>query len=248
MSDGITLDTREFNAQVRNLAAITARELKEELFVQARGIFKEIFRVTPPASGTGAAAAKKAGQRSIDRNLNRLFRPVPIKGHRLITHLFGDPNPDVKNPPPYVVQTVEKHPNVDAIYLAAARQAKRGRQFKLPYRRLPADVKKVNRLGRELKRRVGWLGAGFAPAAEKVGLKAPAYIRRHKGRAPGWVKISEGKRGIRIVFVNDVRYADQIDGLRRRVQWAINQQAKKIERQIPFVLRHAARKGGFPVS
>jgi hypothetical protein len=33
--------------------------------------------------------------------------------------------------------------------------------------------------------------------------------------------------------------------MKRRVQWAVDVQANKMERRLPFLIRHAARQAGF---
>lgn len=251
MSDGITLDYYRFEAAAGKLSAIVDDDLSDFMEVQAKGIMVELFKVTPPASGAKASAstAMKRGQETINRDLAGLFKPVQIKGTRTINHLFGDFNPSgVGRQPPYVVPTRETVPNPEAIYLA--RVNKRSRIASLSGfisrgRRQAYYVaeEKLEALRKKLHARVGWLASGWNKAANALKAAIPAYARKHN--APGDVKIEVTGWRIRITFENNVSYGPQIAGIERRMQFAIDKQAGKMERQIPHVLKAAAEKSGF---
>lgn len=249
MSDGITLDYSRFEAAAGKLGSIV--EVDGEVFMrtQAKGVISEVIKITPPANGAGStikASVERAGAK-IDRDLRALFIPVQIKGARTINHLFGDFNPDgVGRQPPYVVPTREVYPDVEGIYgHRKQRGSATGRKTVGRGRRQAYYVAaaKMEALARKLKARIGWLAAGWNAAANALKAAMPAYAKRHN--APGDFQVEVSDKRIRITFTNDVSYAARVPGIQRRLQFALDKQAGKMERQIPHVLKAAAEKSGF---
>lgn len=93
-------------------------------------------------------------------------------------------------------------------------------------------------------RRVGLLAAGWNASAIKLGAKLPAWIKRH-GHGGGQCLIEETPRGIRIRMENAVGFATKVRGLDRRIKWAIESQAKAMERAADNIMRKAGQRAGF---
>lgn len=241
MSEGFNLDTTRFAAAMRKLAGVSARDLEVEMRAQAKGVVEEAFKITPPAAGKSlqGKSAIAAGERKIDRDLRSIFAPVDLRGERRITHLFGISSPRSGRKPPYIVPEKEKHPDVSAIY-AARNARRRGKSLSRGQKAaFYVAAVKVEALAANLKKRVGWAAAGFNEAAKELGARIPGYAARHN--APGDVAVRVSSNGIRIVITNAVSYAASIPDIERRLQYAVDRQAAKIERQIPFILRKAAQ-------
>jgi hypothetical protein len=245
MSDGIKLDTTRFESALKRLGAVTSKDIADEVKSQFKGIIVEAYRITPPAQGggrTGRAAGLHA-QDKIGRDLRSVFAPVTIKGTRTINHLFGDTSPDVGRQPPYQVTTVEIHPDVEAIYKRRKeRGAARGRKVISRGQKAAYYVSavKLEALASKLKKRVGWLAAGFNAAAERLKAPIPPYAKTHQ-KGAGGIDINESDRGIRIVMTNKVSYASNVPDIQRRLQRAVNTQARKIERQLPYIIAKAVK-------
>lgn len=243
--DGINLDTTRFAAAMQQLAALTHRELEVEMRSQAKGIIVEAYNITPPATGRGRgdkaaafdSASQLRGERAIDRDLRGIFVPVELRGERTITQAFGRPIA------PVTVPTKEKHPDVAAIYATRDARRRGGRMTRGQRAAYYVDRAKLEALARQLKARVGFLAAGFNAAAAALGARVPKYARNKS--APGGITITAQPNRIRIVFTNEVGYTDAVPGLKARLQYALDQQARKIERQIPILLAKAAKQSGF---
>lgn len=254
MADGIELDPTRFNAAMETLGALTTREIKVEMFAQARGIIIEAYGIIPPATGRTRGekvsdfdnAAQLRGEKKIDRDLRGIFAPVVLRGERRIDHLFGDTDPDVRKKPPYVVKTTERHPDIKQIYDTRDARRRGSRLSRGQRSAYYVDARKLEDLARTLKSRVGFAAAGFNAAAQALKARIPKYA---KGKAsPGSIQITANERRIRIVFTNDVEFIDNIPDIKRKLQYALDLQAAKIERQIPHILAKAGKLSGFKVA
>lgn len=232
IEDGITIDTEGFSQDVGRFALLSGRSFGEELKNQAKGVMKGIVKITPPHSnGNSVSEAKRAGENAISRDLTRQFRPVELVGSRKVTHLFGKPHPDA----PWAVATKEKHPDVTAYYVATKRLDSRGRRARYE-KPIYVDRKKYNKLRTQLEKRVGFLGGGFRDGAAGLGVALPAFMRRHT-TAPGSLQMQLEGDNLYIIIRNDVSYASGLRDFVRRVEWAVQAQRGKMERQIPYLLK-----------
>jgi len=220
MTGQMTIDTSRFDralAEWRQFAKLDGRKLLEE---QARGFIKRVVGVTPPATGTANIDARKAGEGAIKADLAKLFIPVVLKGKR-----------------------PEKWTDLAAIHDQA--RNRRGRVNRTN-QRYYVDQAKLAALQKLLISRVGILAAGWNASAEKLGVKLPAWVRRH-GTAFGSVEVIVSATNIRIVMRNTVKFVNNVEGYERRAQWALNAQAGALERQTKVMLERTARRAGFKV-
>jgi hypothetical protein len=232
-------DFERFFLQMNHL---TGRPLQEEMHDQARLLMLDTMKVTPPfhqGAGQGVTVAKKAGERSISANIDRLFIGKTLVGSRNITHLFG--RTDVPGLP-YVVPTVEQHPDVAGIYAREKRRAQStgGRKMRFNRTRLTVSRKKVLALKKAEQKKVGWLASGWAAAATRFGATVSAYVKRHGTRA-GTVQVTFTRELLRIVGTNSVRYARGVSGLEKRIQFALKKRTDAMRAQIPRMIERQAR-------
>jgi len=103
-------------------------------------------------------------------------------------------------------------------------------------------------VGAHLKRmlaRVGLLASGWNAAAAKYGFKPPQWIARHGTRRGSAVEIDR-KLGLVIRIQNAVRFASEVTGMQRRAQWALNNRARQMDKQLEDrAIKQAARKAKF---
>jgi len=234
MSDGIIIDSEAFSRDVGRFALLSGRSFADELKNQAKGVMRNIAKITPPfASGKSTSEAKKAGENAISRDLTRVFRSVELKGSRKVTHLFGKPHPAA----PWTVPTKETVVDVTGQYTATKKLDSRGRKARYA-KPLFVDSKKYRALESRLQKRVGFLGGGFAVAAAGLGVALPAFMKRHSA-APGQLVMRLEGDNLYIIIRNNVTYGPRVYDFVRRVEWAIEAQRGKMERQIPYLIaRH----------
>lgn len=96
---------------------------------------------------------------------------------------------------------------------------------------------------RVIEPRIGWYAGGWGPGARALGVPVPAYARRNSS-APGAIDIRIGANRMQITISNRVDWPRLDRDVQRRVQWAVDQQARKMERRLPYLIRAAARVSG----
>jgi hypothetical protein len=234
----LIIDDQEFGEQLERFALYSGRSFEDELENQGKLLVRDILRLTPPSRfGASVSEAKRAGERSIRKNLRSVFSGVNLKGQRQITHLFG--RTDVAGLP-FRTPTTEKHPDVKALYeqrkVGSGYRVKRGGRAKYY-----VDERKLAALEQVLMKRVGWAAAGFGPAAQRLGAAVPAYVRRHVGKAPGTVAVNTTGAILSIVITNRVDYVARLSGLQRRLNWAVARRKTAMEKQLPYLIRRHER-------
>lgn len=242
--------------KVDKLCVLTGDELKAimrqqaTLFISNPGKTPGVIQVTPPfnARDNRPQSALFAGKSTIDQDLGALFRPVTIKGQRMIPHLFGDRNPDVGRKPPYTVKTKELWPNVEAIYryrLKRKFEAPRvvdgmGRGRKQAYY---VDSGKLEAVRRKSYSMIGLACACWYVPAIQAGLKprgVPSWVTRHTG-AMGAGTIDVTAHSIRIVLNSSLPYNTAL-GMQEKAARVLVYRNNALERRLPHVIRYAAQQ------
>jgi hypothetical protein len=191
-----------------------------------------MIRITPPFNGKGSiAAAKKQGERAILKDMRKIFVPVDLKGQRQITQVFG------KVIEPRYVYTKEKHPDVESVWQSRRKTAMRNRRGRNLFY---VDRRKFERLRKKKIKQVGKLGSGFAPAANRLGVALPAFMKRHQ--TPGSIQVNSTPDHIQITIINGAHYAHQIPDLRRRIEWAVGAQRGAMERQLNRAMKQLEKQ------
>lgn len=256
MSDGVTFDTTRIELAFALVAQYTARSLEAEFRTTCKGIVERWYSITPPATGRSAkttvaqfdSGAQLRGIQAVNRDLRGIFTPVPIKGTRAITHLFGARNPAVGKQPPYIVKTKERWPDVKAIYDTRTSRRGRGRLTRGQRQAYYVDEQKFDALRGTLFKRVGWLASSLNAAGALTGARIPAYAR---GRAaPNEARLDLSDVRLHFRFANLIAWAGDAAGgnLGRLFQEALELQANAMFRRIPHMMTAAAKRAGFKVA
>ena len=126
-----------------------------------------------------------------------------------------------------------RSPTTGKITRAGLRSKTIGRNVFIDRMVIGTAAKRV--LMKHLFEAVGFLASAWKPAAQALGVKLPSWIARLD--APGSISVSGD--GLNFEITNALRYAADTKGLRGRVESAVNQQAKKMERRVASF--HAAK-------
>lgn len=211
----ITLNTDGFNAAVSRLLAGSKREAVAVLREQARGIIRNVIAVTPP--GKWGRGSTEARKR----------------GQAIVeADVFKVVRP---------VAAAKAQEQDVAGLMKRYRRNGRVRHGAEPRITVPRD--KLKEYLKTKKALVGFLASGWNEAAARLGVKPAAWIWKNEG--PGAMQIIVSDSAIRIVATNNVRYASSISQLRSRLQWAVNQQQRAIERRLKRFQDERAKKAGF---
>lgn len=171
---------------IQAFAAYTGRSIRDVAKQALKSLVRYAIDFTPPSSGrTKGMAAKRAGEQAIITDLGKMgFTPVPIKGYRMLTHVYGrrlespiriktQPNPKFADP--------EAHRRAR---LAAAGR-RRGNISRGGRQAFYVDQRKYRPFRKRLLDQVGRLSSGWVQAARELGVPVPAFIARHAGLGRG---------------------------------------------------------------
>ena len=236
--DGLVVHHEEFSRAVGQFALLTAKSLEDQFDYQVGRIVRDWVAVTPPLGGSGSINVTRGNvsrvlENRVRHNL-RIFRAVDLLGQRKIPLLFGWYHRDA----PWFTPTVEKHPNVEALYRIHRMSTKRGRAQAYAKPKF-VDRKKYEALVKKEVTKFGRLGAGFTPAAQAHRVAVPPFVRRHTPEGAYRRTVTPGL--IRVQIDNLVPYAGRVNVLRRRIDRAVKDRIGAMERQIPYLLRRHER-------
>ena len=220
MNVHMKLDMRQIQRAIKNLEPVVKKSRQELVEQAAKGFVKTIASITPPGSqGATGSTAKKQGEAAISNDLAKVMKAVRSKR-----------NAQLQSP-----QDIYKR----------FRDQRTGRinprNLQKPY---PVPGAEFNALKKTLLGRVGWLASGWNAAAQKLGVRLPAWISRH-GTGAGVIIVTSDGRRFRIEISNAVKYAGSVKDLDRRIQKAVTYQANAMQRQADFLLHKAVKKAGF---
>jgi hypothetical protein len=107
---------------------------------------------------------------------------------------------------------------------------------------VPKSVRDAVR--KTLYKDVGELAAGWNASAAALGVRLPAFVKRH-GDKHGSMKVVITEKRIRLELENAVPFVGNVHGYERRVQKAVDIQAAKMDREADFLMKKAIRSAGF---
>lgn len=89
---------------------------------------------------------------------------------------------------------------------------------------------------------VWWLASGWEDALSALGAKLPYGVSRHN--APGTLRVEITNDRISITMTNDVGYAREVKDLERRIRWAMEIRADRMQRNWDnYIARIASASG-----
>lgn len=256
-SEGLNLNTAAFDAALVRLATTSKKAASEVMRQQARLLFVEVAKITPPASGgvTGKKAEKQ-GMSAVARDIRSLYG-TPSDAYDQISakspgqagafwflHSAGEDSQAAE-----IVKeaTGKSFAAFDGGTLHSRTGG--GRRRRASNRRAHVfyvrDAAALEAYITEEQGHVWWLASGWAPALQALGARLPYGVG--KLPAPGRLKVEITDQRIAITMTNEVSFGRQVRDIERRVQWALNSRTKTLDRAWDFYLKRAAKDSGFTV-
>lgn len=256
MTEGIVFPLQDqFDHAVARLVSTSKRTALEVTRQQARLLFVEVARVTPPNGGSAGRTlqgreAEKAGRLAIVRDLHQVYG-LPGRAASDIRDRSGNDAADA-------FWSAYKGGRMDAAGKIVKRvlgksfvpfdggKAGRGLAHKKHKKEALFYITNPASLAfhiRELQQHVWYLASGWSKALSALGARAPYGVNMHD--APGQLRIVATDERIEITMTNDVRYARQITGLRDRISFAMKVRVGAMDRAWEDWLKRLARDSGF---
>lgn len=242
-----------FETALARRAATSSRDFLSLAVEQARGMLREVIGVTPPGRN-GDGMTEEAMARGKNKVINDL-----IGGRRKRSGIFASFDRTVldeavlvhgggiqrlwttRTGEPFGVETDLFRPNASLSDMRAhhKRYWKRGKMTEAGARtrdigrwkfidRMVVTHETLDAYIHEVQSKVGYLASGWRVAAQKLGVTLPKWIRDADGPSTCTIAVSDTRIFIRAT--NEVYYAG-LTGLKRRIQFAIDAQTGKMQRQ-----------------
>lgn len=187
---------------------------------QVRGVIRNLLFLTPPNRGSSigrsGVKAKKMGEAAIASDVRNVF--MGTHPSRSEVSSLGEMSKIMKS-------------------------KKRGTSIRIKraVNQTKASRSQITRLIKQKQSRVGYFASAWGTAAQSIGsVRVPAWIARHS--APGRSSIQEKPNGISASITNAVEWADQVYGMRSRINAALSIQARKMNNKTNKHLKDLASK------
>ena len=236
----LKIDDRAFRAAFKQWMFRSQKTTIACLRHQAKLFVRDIVRITPPGHSVKVrendprwrpgktvrivtqAEARRIGQNVIKANIARVMKA----GRR---RTIADS-----------AQTIHQRFRNKRGRVAVDLRKGGDRRYVVPSGELKAEIQ------RSLDN-VGVLASGWNAAASELGLKMPEWIGRH-GTNRGQISIKLDPRNMSIKITNAVRFAGNVRDLERRVNWALMNRARQMDKQLAVLcLVETAEQSGFRV-
>ena len=212
----IELDKTKFDAALRGFLKNSKKAVGQVLREQARLVVGQIAARTPPGGpNTSGRAAKQRGEAAVAGDIAKIMVKARAKDA-----IKDDPAPVHKR-----------------------FRNSRGRVRREISPKIKVRAGDLARLIKTKKAMVGFLASGWRTAAQKFGVKLPAWITRHTGQ--GSAKEKSDAASVEVVATNSVGYADRAANMDKIVQASLDAQAGNMRRQVENYVAKAAKRAGF---
>lgn len=256
---GLTFDTSDFDHALQRFARTSKRTAAEVMKEQARLLFVEVAKITPPAGGKAGAtlqgkAAEKAGQLAIVRDLHQVYG-MPGRAYSDILAAKGPARADAfwscykENRMDAAGLIVKADLNKSFVPFDGGKAArgflgKKRKKEALFYISNPASLQFHIQ---ELQQNVWHLASGWKAALQELGITSLPYgIGKGSGQGTLTIEITDDR--IVITMTNNVSYARQIKNLNSQIKFAMKVRTGVLQRRWEDYLKRLGPKDGFKIS
>lgn len=254
MENELTLNWTSFEGALARRAATSTRDHLALAVEQMRGIMREVVKVTPPGYKGFPGGTKEAQQHG------------QAKAAADVRSLYGTPNAAFDRIKAVDTQAADsfwwmrKHQKEEEarqlfrektgewygpfdggkIHGTHYRRGKLSRRRGRPIIYI-SNPEELEAYVSEVQGKVMNLTAGWKQAFAKLGISLPQFVTKHD--APGSMHVEISDTRIRFIAADEVVYA-AATGLQRRIQFAINRQTGKMNRQWEDYTKRLNAKAG----
>lgn len=215
----LKINSGGFEAALAKSIALSKRGSLEVIREAAKGVIKNVIRVTPPGRSTKSpiTSAAKGARAKVAADILKVFAGVPAKGARVR--------------------------DVDAMKPIHRRQRVEGQVVKPPSSKITVSKTVLAEYIKRQQGKIGRLAAGWKEAAQEFGVSLPAWVTKHS--TPGFVKVVATSERFAMTATNRSPYAGGIRQLEGKIRHAVHAQAGAMRKRIAFMSENAWRRVGF---
>lgn len=254
----LVIHSEAFRAALERLAASSERDAVDVMKQQAKLLFVEVAKVTPPAGGKSGNTlqgkqAEKAGKLAIVRDYYQIYG-TPSTAYSDLRKSTGQDRADAfwsalkNNRPDAAGQILRSDLGKSFSPFDGGRSARRfiGKQRKKEVLFYVQDPDEIEAAINAAQSHVWYLAGGWEDALQTLGAKLPYGIA--KGSGPGILRVIANDREIDIRMINKTAYARQIKGLQAQINFAMKVRTGSLQRQWDDYLKKLARQNGLKAS
>ena len=257
MTGQIKIESRQFEAALRQLAATTGKSFRQVVDQNARLIAVNLAFQTQPFGNS--IASRKQGEAAIMRDIGKVYRPA----NKVFDELKGQSEDQakgfykaIKTGKFALAEDILRRSGIrdrnaevgefDAQWHQKSKN-RRGRVARNRTALITPDGKAIKDYAKEVQKRVGYAKAGWIAAGEQIGKlsRVPKWLRKNASNGTGTRKGGESNPSVSLnnvtQYISDVLTPAQISE-------ALRIQREKMQAHILHVVSKAGKKSGFRVS
>lgn len=252
---GLTIRSEAFEVALARLATSSKKGAVEVMRDEARRLFVEVGKVTPPAGGAKGNTlqglkAEKAGKAAIVRDFHAVYG-TPSRAYDDLKAKSTEDRADAfwasfKNGRLDAAQSIVRADlgkSLSPFDGGKAVKSFRGKKRKKEALFYITDTKPFQAAIEEAQSHVWYLASGWADALKALGVKSLPF-GMNKQNGPGLLRVIVTDRNIEITMRNEVRYARRIQGLQDQIDFAMRVRVGKLDRAWDNYLKKLAREVG----
>lgn len=249
MSQELVISSARHEAALQRLMSTSKRTAAEVMKQEARLVFTEVAKVTPPSHGkvTGRQAEKHA-KTKIAAEIHSLYgtagdaydliaqKSAATAGAFWFLHSSDETA---------AANGILREATGSILYPfdGGAHHRRNFRRRGRSFRYFVTDPEALNDYVTQQQERVWWLASGWSDALQALGVRLPYGVDRHSA-SPGTLRIQATSQRIVITMLNEVSYASEVDDIRRRIRWAMDVRADRMQLNWDNYLSRLARESG----
>lgn len=258
MAKNIECITADFDAALLRFMSTSKKAAAQVMNDQARLLFVEVAKVTPPNGGASGATltgveAEKAGRLAIVRDYHQIYG-MPGRAYSDLQDAAGPSVADsfwacLKSERYTAAESIVKNNLGKSFVPFDGGKAARGFLGKKKQRKPLFYISNPDALQAhvaELQKHVWFLASGWRDALTALHAKIPYGVNKQSG--PGSLSVVITDQKIEIVMSNDVRFAGNVKDLRNRVAFAMQVRTGVLQRRWDEYIKLLGPKDGFKVS
>lgn len=254
--DGLNLNNAAFDAAVLRFARTSKKAATEVMKDQAKLLFVEVAKVTPPYGGDASTGrkAEAQGKGAVERGIRSIYG-TPNDAYEVLNDIspgaansfwFFHKNGDDSMASKLLRDKTGKglvQFDGGTLHNRFGRGSRRRNRAKRYVTAFVSSAQELNDYIEEQQAHVWWLASGWADALTALGAKLPYGVG--KLNAPGRLQIEANDQRIVITMTNEVGYARQVRDIERRINFAMKKRVGALDRRWESYLNRAAKDAGF---
>lgn len=251
-TDGFSVRSTAHEQALQRVLMTSKRAAVDVLKGEARIVFKNVALYTPPShAGVTGRAAESHAKAKVEADIRSLYG-TPGEAYDLLPQSTGVADAfwsHYKRGEIADANSILRGTTGSILYPfdGGAHHVKNFRRRYLKgsgFRFFVSDPKELDLYIQMEKENIWWLASGWQDALTALGVKGLPYGTAKHPEAPGSLRVDISSGAIEIAMRNDVRYARQIKDFQRRIQWAMQIRADRMQRNWDNYLAKIAGESG----